>query len=585
MKMKQTLLFFPLLLVAIPGSVAFVQDKKQTIGETEKSQSAEQKKFDQLVARWLEDYSRTNPIQATMLGIHKYDDQLGDFSADSFRAQSELAQKHLKELESIPIAQLPSSAQADYRVLQGSLKVTVKELSEILTWKSLPSLYPDAPTLAIFLMASRQYAPLEDRLKNMVARMQQISAVLEGGKRNLGNPPRVWTEIAIDSTQGGIDFFESVVPNLAASAPAMQQSVRQESQRAAGAYKDYLSFLKDDLLARSTGDFKAGKENFEFYLKNNYLLEESSDQLIALGRIIFDRTKKQIVDVAKLIDSAKDWKSVLDEAKLRHPAAEKLLDEYKKETARARAFLVKRDLFAIPEGEKLQIIETPLFQRSTVPYAQYYSPAPFDKDQTGHFTVTPIDMSKPKEEQEEQLKGHSHGDIVNTVVHEAYPGHHLQFVYANQADSTVKKVLSSAIFAEGWGLYSEELLSENGYYNPEERLIQLQWTLVRAARVLIDIGLHTGSMSFEEAVKLLTDDVRLDRPGAIGEVKRYTMSPTQPLSYLIGREVIIRIRSEYIKKQGKKYKIKNFHTEVLGYGTIPPTLIEALMFKKGLLGR
>ncbi|HEY2931793.1 MAG TPA: DUF885 domain-containing protein [Acidobacteriota bacterium] len=546
---------------------------------------AEQQKFDQLVARWLEDVTRLNPVLATMLGIHKYDEQLGDFSADGFHAQSEMAKKYLAELEAIPIASMPISAQADYRVLQGSLRVTVKDIDEVEYWKKTPSLYSDAATTAVFLMASREYAPLETRLKQIITRMQQIPRVLGAGKRTLSNPPRIWTEIAIESTQGSVDFFESVVSGLAANVPALKESLAQESKNAADAYRDYLAFLKDDLLRRSDGDFRAGKENFEFYLKNNYLMDEGSDQLNSMGRILFDRTRKQLIDIAKLIDPARDWKAVLDAAKLHHPDAPSLLEEYRKETARARVFLVKRELVEIPAGEKLQIIETPLFQRSTVPYAQYFSPAPFEKDQTGYFTVTPVDTGKPAEEQAEQLKGHSHGDIVNTVVHEAYPGHHLQFVYANQAESTVKKVLSSSIFSEGWALYSEELLSENGYYTPEERLVQLQWTLVRAARVLIDVELHTGTMTFNEAVNMLTEEVRLDKPGAIGEVKRYTTSPTQPLSYLVGREVITRIRAEYKKKQGKKYKLKNFHSELLSYGTIPPTLIETLMFRKGVLER
>src|SRR3989442_9608198 len=161
--MRQTSL--PLLLLILICSVGG-QDKKNNSGST-----PEQQKFEQLVARWLEDHSRSNPIQATALGIHKYDDQLGDFSAAGFRAQTELAQKYLKELELIPMAQLPMSAQADYRVLQGQLKVTVKDLGEIQTWKTNPTLYPDAPTLAIFLMASREYSPLQDRLKNIVARI------------------------------------------------------------------------------------------------------------------------------------------------------------------------------------------------------------------------------------------------------------------------------------------------------------------------------------------------------------------------------------------------------------------------------
>ncbi|MBI4457320.1 MAG: DUF885 domain-containing protein [Acidobacteria bacterium] len=553
-------------------------DRKEVAG-------SEERKFDQLVSQWLDDSFRLRPLEATALGVHTFDDQLGDFSAAGFRAQGELAQKYLSALEQIPVASLSPPAQADYRVLQGALKVAIKDLREVESWKRVPSLYADSPALAIFLMASREYAPLESRLGNIIARMQRIPEVLEVAKRNLNRPPRIWTEIAIDSTHGDIDFFDSFVPSLARSAPALGESLVKESKRASQAYRQYLKFLEEDLLARSDGDFRAGKENFEFYLKNSYLLEENSEQLLDMARILFDRTKRQIVDVAKLIDSGKDWKVVLDEVKHHHPSPNDLMSEYRKETERVRAFLLKKDLITIPQGDKLQIIETPVFERGTIPYAQYYRPAPFDKEQAGYFTVTPIDTARPPEEQEERLKGHSHGDIVNTVVHEAYPGHHLQFLYANKLESPLQKVLPSSIFSEGWALYSEELVSENGYYTPEERLIQLQWTLVRAARVLIDVGLHVGSMSFDDAVNLLVEQVRLDKPGAVSEVRRYTLSPAQPLSYLVGREIIFRIRNEYAKKQGKKYKAKNFHAELLSYGALPPTLVEELMYKKGLLAR
>ncbi|MBI3939319.1 MAG: DUF885 domain-containing protein [Acidobacteria bacterium] len=574
---------------AILLCVASAQDAGRSDRGTGKDKSppgsSEQSRFEQLVAQWMEDSLRLDPVQATILGIHKYDDQLGDFSAEGFRTRSELAKRHLSALESIPVASLSPSAQADYRVLQGHLKVAVKDLDQIQSWKRMPSLYSDIPTRIVFLMASREYAPLEDRLKNIIARMRQIPEVLEAARRNLNDPPRIWTEIAIDSTGGSIEFFDRTVPVLAGAIPPLQQSLALESRRAADAFREHLKFLKEDLLPRSGGDFKAGKENFEYYLKNNYLLEESSDQLLALGRMVFDRTRKQVIDVAKLVDSGKDWKEVLDGVKRHHPSASTLMDEYRREVARARAFLLKKDLVAIPADEKLQIIETPVFQRGTVPYAQYYSPAPYEKDQTGYFTVTPVDTGRPPQEQEAQLSGHSHGDIVNTAVHEAYPGHHLQFLYSNRSESTIKKILASSIFSEGWGLYSEELLSESGYYSPEERLIQLQWTLVRAARVLIDVGLHTGSMSFDDAVAFLTDEVRLDKAGATAEVRRYTMNPTQPLSYLVGRELIFRIRDDYARKQGKKYKLKNFHAELLGSGAIPPPLIRELMQRKGLLER
>jgi uncharacterized protein (DUF885 family) len=171
------------------------------------------------------------------------------------------------------------------------------------------------------------------------------------------------------------------------------------------------------------------------------------------------------------------------------------------------------------------------------------------------------------------LRENDHGDQVDTVVHEAYPGHHLQLSFARTHPSLVRKAISPSIFAEGWALYSEELLNELGYYTDEERLAQLQWTLVRAARVVIDVGLHTQGMTFGEAMKILTGRVHLEHELALSEVRRYTADPTQPLTYLVGREMIFKLRDKYKEREGEKYSLKRFHTEVLSHGTIAPGLI------------
>src|SRR5262249_31034794 len=192
--------------------------------------------------------------------------------------------------------------------------------------------------------------------------------------------------------------------------------------------------------------------------------------------------------------------------------------------------------------------------------------------------VTPVDLSLPKPKQEEMLRENDHGDQVDTAVHEAYPGHHLQISFARRHPSIVRKTMDAPTFSEGWGLYSEELMNELGYYTDEERLMQLEWTLVRAARVLIDVGLHARGMSFDDAVKMLVERIHLERTLAVSEVKRYTMTPTQPLSYLIGREAIFAMRERYKKDRGSAFSLRDFHAEVLAHGTIPVGLISREVF-------
>jgi len=254
-----------------------------------------------------------------------------------------------------------------------------------------------------------------------------------------------------------------------------------------------------------------------------------------------------------------------------------LLPSYRGELARARKFLVDKDVVTLPEGDDCEVIETPPFQRSTVT-AAYDQPPPFDSVTKGFFFVTPVDEKAPKTEQEQMLRENDHGDQVDTATHEAYPGHHLQLSIARRHPSVVRKATGPAIFAEGWALYAEELMSELGMYTDEERLMQLEWTLVRAARIVIDVGLHTRGMTFDQAVSFLTEKVHLEHALALSEVKRYTETPTQPSSYLLGRQKILAMRERAKKEWGDKFSLKRFHDALLSHGTIAPGLVEQEMF-------
>ncbi len=520
-----------------------------------------------------------HPEQATALGLHKNDAELEDRTIaghDKATDRQEAMAKSLRTRFASPKAS--ASAKTDLALLIGALECDVRRKRVQRPLQRQPDVYTE-PLEAIFKMTARDYAPAADRAKNVVARLEKIPKVVEAGKANLLNPPRVWTEVAIDRAASARTFLEAQRPFLTNALPNDVARIDAALKTATNAYEDYKKFLQKEVLPRSNGRFSAGRELFEFLLENDYFLEDSADDLLALGKKIFADTNAQMNEVAKRIDpKAKGWPEVAAKVKAKHPGPDELLDAYKKEVARAREFAVKKDVIELPPGDDLDVIETPSFMRSTVT-AAYDAPPPFDpQTNKGFFFVTPIDRTLPKQKQEEMLRENDWADIVDTSVHEAYPGHHLQLSFSRKNPSLVRKTFDRAIFSEGWALYSEELMAELGYYDDEQRLIQLEWSLVRAARVVIDIGLHVGDMTFEQAVKMLTDEVHLERQLALSEVKRYTLSPTQPLAYMIGRQMIFKLRDRYKEREGAKFSLKKFHADLLSRGTIPPSLIAREMF-------
>lgn len=520
-----------------------------------------------------------SPESATSLGLHKRDTELDDRTVaghDKGVEREEALLASLRERFKAPRAS--AAAKTDLAILLGTLEVDIRTKRVQRPLQREPSLYA-SPLSAIFLMTARDYAPAAERARNVVARLEKVPKVVEAAKENLLNPPRVWTEVGIARASSAKSFLEAQRPFLVASLPGETARVDAALKTAVSAYEDYKKYLQKEVLPRSNGRFSAGRELFDFLLEKDYFLDEKSDDVLAIGKRVFAETDKQMAAVAKRVDpKAKGWPEVVSRLKSKHPTAEGLLDAYRREVARARAFIVQKNAVPLPPGDDLEVVDTPPFLRSTVTAAYDQSP-PFDvTTNKGFFFVTPVDPSLPKKRQEEMLREHDYGDLVDTAVHEAYPGHHLQLSFARRHPSLIRKALDYSIFSEGWALYSEELMAELGYYTDEERLLQLEWTLVRAARVIIDVGLHVGDMTFDDAVKMLTDHVHLERQLALSEVKRYTLRPTQPLSYLLGRQMIFKLRERYKEREGAGFSLLKFHGDVLSRGTVPPSLLAREIF-------
>jgi uncharacterized protein (DUF885 family) len=574
----------PRLLALVPLALTLACPPAPVILPPVAGRLAEDTRDDAEIARAGQEYVdliiATTPERATTLGLHMRDKDLDDRSLATFEQRLAREDKMLGDLRArFASPHASRSARTDLEILIHSLAADVRVNRERRPLENQPDVYEE-PLDALFMMTARTYAPPAERANSVLARLEKIPGVVTQARTNLKHPPRVWTEIAVERAKGAKAFFDDIRPELLAALPGEQARVDRALGIARDAYASYAVFLQKVLLERSTGSYAAGADLFAFMLKEAYFLDEGPDQLAELGQRALKETSDQMTALARKMDpKVSGWPEVTARLKANHPKAADLRAAYKAEVDRARAFLVAHDVVPFPPNDVCDVIDTPPFQRSTIT-AAYDEPPPFDKETRGFFYVTPVDLTLATDKQEEMLRENDHGDMVDTAVHETYPGHHLQLSFERLYPSVVRKVTSTSLFEEGWALYAEELMSELGYYTDEERMMQLEWTLVRAARVLIDIGLHTRGMTFDEAVAILTDTLHLEKELALSEVKRYTESPTQPLSYLVGREMILKLRDRYKREEKERYTLKRFHADVLSRGGIVPGLLAEEMFER-----
>ncbi len=537
----------------------------------------------------LEDRWRTSPTTATLEGVHAYDRQLDEVSAEALADAAARQRDFLRRLAEIDPKALPPDARLDHAVLVGQLEAAVSSFEQIRAWEKDPSFYAGIALYGIFPLAMRTFAPVEVRAEAAAARLAQVPRLLAQARTNLSAAPadraspRLFTEVAIQVVQGGQAFFAEAVPQLAErlGSQGLQADLLKANADAMAAFAEFLEWLRHKHLPRSTGRFAIGREAFDLKLRTEHGLPYDADQLSAIGLEAIDQAERSLEALARTIDPSRSWVEQVETLKNVHPTPERLLDAYRTEMDRARAFVIEHRLATLPPGEQLEVIETPVFERPLIPYAALMSPAPFDEEQKSFFYVTPVDPTLPEAERRERLRGHAACSIPVTALHEAYPGHHLQLTRANRIASRVRRVYSTPVFVEGWALYCEEMMYEAGFYpEPQVRLFQLKDLLWRACRVVVDVGLHCEGMTPEAAVDLLVTKAHLERPNAETEVRRYCATPTQPMSYLIGRREILALRDAYRAWAGSRFTLGDFHDALLGYGSIPIGLIREALFAR-----
>ncbi|HPD07535.1 MAG TPA: DUF885 domain-containing protein [Candidatus Bipolaricaulis sp.] len=534
---------------------------------------------DRFFSRMLEEI----PVAATQFGDHRYDHRLGDHSPAARARQEKMLRDALAELEALDPTSWSRDAQIDFTLIRQLAKSFQRGFEKTRDHERSPGMYLDEALGGVFLLLMRNFAPLRVRMRSVVGRLAEVPRVLSQGKENLipEQVPKVWAEVAIEGGKRSLVLFRTVIPLLSLRTPRLLPRAFRASRAASAAVRDYVAFLEREILPRAEGEFAAGKELFEEILREDHFLDYTADELLARGWKIFQDTKALMETVAAKVAPGKTAREILDEAKKNHPKRGELLSVYRKEVERVRRFVQEKGVATIPPGESLTVQATPPSMRPVIPYAAYMMPGPLEEKQEGIFLVTPVDRRMPRQAQEEKLAGHNYAKIPVTCLHETYPGHHLQLVYANRYTKTLPRKLGSvlsSLFVEGWAFYCEELMEELGYIRePVQKLARLKDQLWRAARIILDVSLHTGKMTVEEAIQFLVDEVGLERANAQAEVYRYTSAPTQPLSYLIGKLEILSVIEEY-KRRNPGVPLREMHDAILSCGSLPPKLLRERLF-------
>jgi uncharacterized protein (DUF885 family) len=524
--------------------------------------------------RFFDDYYfKFNPTTGTATGFHQYDTQLEDYS----RAGVEARVKALHHYEQ-QFSALPTSADRD--LVLNYIHSTLLELEQIRMWEKNPDNYSSGVTTSIFVIMSRNFAPAPDRLKSVIARERQIPAVFEAARANLKNPPRIYTDIAIEQLPGIVSFFQNDVPGAFKSVtdPKLLAEFTKSNDVAIDALKRYQAFLQNDLIARSTGDFRLGSDLYRKKLLYDEMVDTPLDKLLEIGYADLHRNQKAFKDVAAKIDSHKTPQQILDEVSHDHPAPDKLLQTFRDVLGGLKDYIVSKHVITIPSLVLPILEETPPFARALT-MASMDTPGPYEKvAKEAFFNVTLPEPGWSKQQIEEHMEGFNRGTVMSTAIHEAYPGHYVQFLWIQTIPSKVRKLLGANTNIEGWAHYCEQMMLDEGYGNgdPKLRLGQLQDALLRNARYIVGIQMHTGKMTYDQAVDFFVKEGYQTRTNGERETKRGTSDPTY-LYYTLGKLEILKLRDDYRKQKGSAFTLEEFHNRFMKEGTPPIKIVRQAM--------
>jgi len=536
--------------------------------------------FDRLVDQYFDDFFHYNPTQGTSAGFHQYDAQLEDYSLATIAAQIRSLKGHLAKFEHFPANSFTADAAADRDLVIHNIQSQLLSLENIRMWEKNPDVYSGGITNSAFTIMSRNFAPPEERLQSLIARERLMKNVLGEARRNLRNPPHVYTEVALEQLPGIIAFFQKDVP--AAFNKVTDRKLLDEfhtsNQAVIGALSEYQAFLKNDLLPRSKGDFRIGPENFSKKLSYDEMVDLPLDEVLEVGYQNLRQNQQAFRATAAKIDAKRSPQEILHDIEKDHPPADRLLQTFRDVLGGIRQFIVDHKIVTIPSTVPPIVEETPPFMRALT-FASMDTPGPYEKvAKEAFFNVTLPEANWSREQVEEHMASFNRGTIISTAIHEVYPGHYVQFLWVQRAPSKVRRLIGSGTNAEGWAHYTEQMMLDEGYGagDLKLRLGQLQDALLRNARYIVGIEMHTGKMTLEQGVEFFMKEGYQTHANSERETKRGTFDPTY-LVYTLGKLEILKLREDYRSLRGASFSLAEFHDQFLAQGFPPVKVIRRAM--------
>ncbi len=508
---------------------------------------------------------RDNPIIGTYLGIHTEDHRLGDASRDALLAELAAEKAHLGEVEALDPAGLSGSARFERDLEVHNLRRAIFDTEVVRTWERR-SLALDTVGDALFLLFAQDFAPLPERLGAIASRLEAIPAYLEESRTRAAVPQvRMWQQLEIQSAGDLPSFLDEILAAATDLPETDRRRLTKANDAARSALDGYLEWL-NGTLAGGTDDWALGRERYDELVALRAFDGLDADAILAVGEEQLALNRAARVAAAHEIDPDADEAMVIDRIKSDHPATfEEALDAYRDVMVRSRQHLIAKGIVTVPDDERIDVITTPEYLRNVIPFAAYFSPPKFDPNPKGIYIVTPSVGNDPN-----AMREHNYSSISNTSIHEAYPGHHLQLAVANRHPSLTRLLAEAPEFVEGWGMYSEQLMREQGFDDgPSFRLALYTDAIWRACRIILDVRMHRGELTVDEATDFLAANTSFETANARAEVNRYTYTPTYQLSYLLGKVLLLQLRADEQQRLGSKFDLRGFHDTLFNNGSLP----------------
>ena len=524
----------------------------------------------------------TSPSFGTAAGFHEYDSKLNDMS----RAAVERRIVQLKELQGrlarLTQSRLSPEDEIDAEILDHQIRADLLDLEVVQSWRHNPMGYAGLSGSAIDGLIKRDFAPAEERLRSVVARLQAVPGVLDALKENIENPPREFTDLAIRIARGSVGFFKETVPAWVKASGIRDEVLLRDFEEAnlvaQRSFESIAGWMEKELLPRSMGDFAIGQETFSRKLLYEEMVDTPLNELLAIGEQTLERDYHAFIETARKIDPTKSPDEVMKQLENDHPTERNLIPEARGTIESIRQFLIDKRIVTLPSEIRPTIMETPGYMRDGG-FAFMDTPGAFETRATESFYyITPPDKGWSATHKEEHLRLFNAPVMKIVTIHEAFPGHFVQFLYASQFPTKTRKLIGVASNAEGWAHYAEQMMVEEGYGagDPKVHLAQLSEALLRDCRFVVGIKLHTEGWTVEQGTKFFIEMGFQLPSNAFEEARRGAYNPTY-LYYTLGKLQIYKLREDYKAARGSNYSLKNFHDEFVKQGSIPIRVIRQRM--------